>query len=106
MSLSLRISLQMSDQGKPVVEEMIQHAIASWNEHESALVEKLYPEGTPIPPLEPGKTWLTWDLPLFEGNTMVKFLMNTQELALQRGFTISCGGNHREQIYRILKELS
>ena len=51
-------------------------------------------------------TWLTWELPICEGNTMVKFLMNTQELALQRGFTISCGGNHREQIYRILKELS
>ena len=106
MSLKLRITLQMAEKGKPVVEEMIQHAIAGWDELESSLVEKLYPAGKAIPADRPGQTWLTWELPICEGNTMVKFLMNTQELALQRGFTISCGGNHREQIYRILKELS
>ena len=81
---------------------MIQHAVAGWDEHQSALVEKLYPTGTATPAAEHGQTWLTWELPLFEGNTMAKFLLNAQELALQKGLTTSCGGNHREQIYRIM----
>jgi len=102
MSLKLRITLQMSEKGKPVVEEMIQHAIASWDEHQSALVEKLYPAGTVMPAEESGQTWLTWELPLFEGNAMVKFFLSAQELALQKGLTIACGGNHHEQIYRIM----
>lgn len=102
MSLKLRITLQMSERGKPVVEEMIQHAIAGWDEHESALVKKLYPSGTAMPASEPGQTWLAWELPLFEGNTMVKFLLSAQELALQKGLTTSCGGKHCDQTYRIM----
>lgn len=102
MSLKLRITLQMSEKGKPIVEEMIQHAIASWDEHQSALVERLYSSGITMPAPEPGQTRLTWVLPLFEGNAMVKLLLNAQDLALQKGLTTACGGNHREQIYRIM----